>query len=801
MSQDMGDMLIKARVDFSKIEEDIRAIQKKFDSNPIKLKLSVDEGSLRDIVAKVQKALGGRLGGSGGMSGSSYPILNIPNATASGSATGGQLGSSANSAPMTSGGNLFAGAAIAGAITSSMSSPVMGQVGAYTAQGMSCANCGSVVPQGSKWCPRCGQQTRTAMQKFMSAARTTVSIANGIANVGQGIGEVAVGAAQAGYAVAGVGARAVGAIGHAMFGSTPATLSDVITNINSGHEKMISHLASISNRLPTSYEPAPYGGPSASDIGSAVAGALPRRKKKPRGGGGGGGLLERMSLPGPYITAGVISPQDDPTFSTLIDNETGKFVSKWTDEVSGEQHVHMGGGTISIKRTDSGILGRGLSGNIEDVYAAPVRRAGRRTGALNRSGMLNVGAFADAGRSLARNIGRDMSRMGGSVASGAGMAYRGVGGALTSGLAMKGYVAAGVFAAHMIGNEETEHMAMNTGGQAAWNQAAEASAASNYDYSRYAYTPLRAVGAGLDNMAGVLGFSPNLRGMVDYIDPVKKNQTIMLEAQRGKMLSNMRVQAGSNSMNATHQAAQIGTDVPFEKAVIGIGSEHMARRNAIQRQEEEYVMNKGDRNSSVFRNAYTAENRLTNANFFQAGRDEKARARGFNAFADHVRSGSSSTEMANKGKYLQSNVESVYGDSEAEIRSVRDNKGLLTEERDRLISEYTRKGQANLGTVGRAIDRAFHGGTAVAPGNFINYAQDSARDRLPQERPQDALDALKKRQKDLNNVGSSENSGVYADRKASIDFQKSNGTSPVFTDMLEELKNIANDITKVLTAQ
>lgn len=74
---DMGSLMFQARVDLSKIESDIKELQKKFDLKPISLKLKIDDSSLREIVTKIQNAVNGALKGLGGASGMGHTSVSM----------------------------------------------------------------------------------------------------------------------------------------------------------------------------------------------------------------------------------------------------------------------------------------------------------------------------------------------------------------------------------------------------------------------------------------------------------------------------------------------------------------------------------------------------------------------------------------------------------------------------------------------------------------------------------------------------------------------------------------------------
>jgi nucleoid DNA-binding protein len=88
--------------------------------------------------------------------------------------------------------------------------------------------------------------------------------------------------------------------------------------------------------------------------------------------------------------------------------------------------------------------------------------------------------------------------------------------------------------------------------------------------------------------------------------------------------------------------------------------------------------------------------------------------------------------MAAGGKAMHAQIESIRGNSEANIKSVQA-ENITDKEKNAKIDVYKKEASAKIEEVQREIRHRQYGGTAVSLGNFVNFAQDSTRDRDPQE--------------------------------------------------------------------
>lgn len=275
-SNSAGEIIADVVLRLKNIEQQTKKItddlSKSLARKPIEIdNIKLSDKAVRSLTRQIEQALSGRSGGGS------------PLAMAVGGAIGGaiaqqrqqQMGNRA-AMPVTAGGGAFAGAA----------------AGGWVAQGVPCPRCGTVKPASATFCPRCGKDGRSNMQRMrqehpFAAGLIDASIgatglaASAVVPFGQATLWTSGLAARAGLGMGRGIVRGVGAFNRWMDGPThttpPATLDDVVHWQQAGARSINDNLGNIASLL--------------SNFGSGNGG---RRRRRRRPGGGGGGAFAGM---------------------------------------------------------------------------------------------------------------------------------------------------------------------------------------------------------------------------------------------------------------------------------------------------------------------------------------------------------------------------------------------------------------------------------------------------------------------------------------------------------------------------
>lgn len=723
MAESNGDLVFQARVDLTKIEDDIKSIQKRFDSKPISLKLKIDESSIREIQQKIEKALssvkiGVGIGGTG-----------VTGSTSNTSSPMGAAGIGLGIAGISSIASQSKSISQLSATHANSISQLSATIGAYTMGGSSCPNCGNVVGGVAKAGIKAARYINGYRQRDMNDLYDLNSV-------------------------------------------TAASMDARLSGIHSTMSEM-GYTGPSAEDIGVAVESArqfPYN-----DDGSRKR--KPKRRKPKGGGGIGRGIIDAPLTEPNYAYA-----SDDTTgFHTMT---THGHVFDLSEQ---ERTVLTGPKSVSEELAEKGRtlpkgyfdafattpLGRGLSGSGPEELAEATRRSPKRPyGARSRQrGSINIGDVADGIGALGSNIGRDISRFGSNVAGGIDYTHDFIIGSaaklqnsfantsLTS-WASAGSMAAFAGSALHANNQFNIGMAASSavGNIHSMNQAY----VDRQNNSPFAQIPLAGqIGLGLrEAYTGDQQYLANQYGGAEF--QAKKNMQGAMLTAMGNVASaysiggGLRIDAGMQQAGVfqrgsivkknTQAWSQSEQEKNSNKALtlegeadqlLTLGSSQRItdadRKKAYANQAEASGLRNA--NKAIQRQASLADSsqdKLDRLEAYSIRRQDKRNDTLTASSTSRITTAADAMGMTADNKPFQSQIRSAQGNYAANIRDI-EASDMKPEAKSIAIAETNRLNKETMREIKHQITMAQHGGTGVDLGRGISFAGASTRETLAPE--------------------------------------------------------------------